>query len=297
MRKTTEQFIAELEKVNPNILVVGEYITNKTKIELSCRACRKTWCARPIDLLRGCGCPGCAVNSRRKKHSDFVKELGEINPNIEILSEYKNNRTNVKCRCRIDGHIWFASPSNLLYGHGCPKCTKKYNRSHDEFVKEIAEINENLEILSEFINMSTKVKCRCKVDGHTWNVSPSSLLRGSGCKICNESKGEKRISSFLKSHNVNFQPQKSFDGLVGLKGRPLSYDFYIPDMNLLIEFQGEFHDGNLRGKQQHKYHNLAVQQEHDSRKRRYAEENNIKLLEIWYWDFGNIESILQSQLF
>jgi hypothetical protein len=42
--------------------------------------------------------------------------------------------------------------------------------------------------------------------------------------------------------------------------------------------------------------NLKRQQEHDKRKKEYAQQNNINLLEIWYWDFDNIEQILNNEL-
>ena len=41
---------------------------------------------------------------------------------------------------------------------------------------------------------------------------------------------------------------------------------------------------------------FARQQEHDRRKREYAKQNNIDLLEIWYWDYDNIEDILSNKL-
>ena len=71
----------------------------------------------------------------------------------------------------------------------------------------------------------------------------------------------------------------------------LSYDFYLPKYNLLIEYQGEFHDGSA-GK--YSRINIKKQQEHDRRKKQYAKDNNIKLLEIWYWDYDNIEKILEK---
>ena len=37
------------------------------------------------------------------------------------------------------------------------------------------------------------------------------------------------------------------------------------------------------------------QQIHDDIKRSYAKNHNIKLLEIWYWDFDDIENILQKE--
>lgn len=68
----------------------------------------------------------------------------------------------------------------------------------------------------------------------------------------------------------------------------------MPKYNLLIEYQGEQHEHPVKhfgGKEQFKR-----QQEHDKRKRDYAKEHNIELLEIWYWDFNNIEQILNKKL-
>lgn len=74
----------------------------------------------------------------------------------------------------------------------------------------------------------------------------------------------------------------------------LSYDFYIPTSNVLIEYQGEQHEKpfNYFGSEK----KLTIQKEHDKRKKIYAESNGIYLLEIWYWDFNNIEKILTDKL-
>jgi hypothetical protein len=107
------------------------------------------------------------------------------------------------------------------------------------------------------------------------------------------SKGEKKIKEYLALNNVQYVPQKEFEGLIGLKGKKLSYDFYLPDYNLLIEYQGEFHDGNGN---YYMKQNLKKQQEHDRRKKEYAKNNNISLLEIWYRDFNRIEEILSNKV-
>lgn len=70
----------------------------------------------------------------------------------------------------------------------------------------------------------------------------------------------------------------------------MTYDFYIPSYNLLIEFQGSQHyipNPFLGGDKQ-----FAIQQEHDRRKREYAKENNIALLEIRYDE--NVEEKLDE---
>ena len=113
------------------------------------------------------------------------------------------------------------------------------------------------------------------------------------CPYCNVIKGEDRISRYLLTNDIKYTIHKSYDDLRGIKGGKLSYDFYLPLLNLLIEYQGEQHEHPVNvfgGEEQFK-----VQQEHDKRKREYAQQHNIELLEIWYYDFENIEEILNER--
>ena len=131
------------------------------------------------------------------------------------------------------------------------------------------------------------------------------------CPECQYSKGEEKIFEYLTLNNWvkilqselnNFNgfnnidiyiAQMTFDGLVGVKKGLLSYDFYIPKYNLLIEYQGEYHDGNTRNQSNE---DINRQKEHDRRKKEYAKSNGYNFLEIWYWDFDNIEEILEMHL-
>lgn len=122
--------------------------------------------------------------------------------------------------------------------------------------------------------------------------------------IAGSSKGEKAIGDILNKNNIDFISQKKFEDCRGLptksytKGVFMPYDFYLPQYNMLIEYQGEFHDGTVTKKNPdffsvEKYERLK---ERDEYKRNYAKNNNIKLLEIWYYDFNNIENILRKEL-
>jgi hypothetical protein len=62
--KTTDQFREELAAKNQNIIVLGEYINNKTKLLAECRMCGNKWEVVPASLLNGHGCPVC---SRKKR--------------------------------------------------------------------------------------------------------------------------------------------------------------------------------------------------------------------------------------
>lgn len=106
------------------------------------------------------------------------------------------------------------------------------------------------------------------------------------CPICYPpaiSKGENFLAKFFTKNNIEFKDQKRFPGLVGRNGGPLKFDFYLPEYNLCIEYQGIQHYGPQyyfgKEKFQEKYEELI---ENDQKKRDYCKENEISLLEIKY---------------
>ena len=151
-------------------------------------------------------------------------------------------------------------------------------------------------------NSNEKVWWKCKECDREWEagINSRNKVNGTCCPECSESKGEKIITKFLKLNNIYYIPQKTFKGLVGLGGGNLSYDFYLPKYNLLIEFQGRFHDTLIRNYKNEPIElvkaRLKQQKEHDRRKKEYALANGYNFLEIWYKDFNNIEDILKNEL-
>jgi very-short-patch-repair endonuclease len=92
------------------------------------------------------------------------------------------------------------------------------------------------------------------------------------CPICRESKGEKEISRYLEQLNIPFIRQKRFDSCRDKK--PLPFDFFLPALNTLIEFDGIQHNY----KKSYYYSDTVVI--HDSMKNKWAQKNNIKLVRI-----------------
>lgn len=292
---TFEDFEQKAELKSKHLKInKDEYINMTTKVTCLCEICNYQWAVFPYSLCDGTSCPKCA-GVLRKTHDEFISEINVKNPNIEILDKYINNNTLIKCRCKIDGYEWNACPTNLLRGSGCYVCgVRQKCKSHTDFVNEVKNINNSVKIIGKYINSKTRIKSHCQICGHIWNPLPDSLLRGSGCPKCNFSRGENYIYNFLNLHEILFEPQKRFEGLVGINNGQLSYDFYLPKYSALIEYQGEQHYRSIDyyGGDEH----LEKQIEHDTRKREYAEQNNIKLIEIPYWDFDNIEQILSKEL-
>lgn len=192
-KKTHEEYVGELKIKNPNIEVIEKYVNTHTKILHRCLKdiCKHEWYASPHDILNGTGCPKCAGNVK-KTHEEFIEEMFDINPFIEILSTYINSTTKVECRCLADGceHIWKTKPSHLLDGHGCPKCAhrnlgKKLTLSNEEFVTRVKLHNENIELLSDYVNAFTKIKYRCLVCGYIGYALPHNLIRDN-CPRCSQ---------------------------------------------------------------------------------------------------------------
>jgi Zn finger protein HypA/HybF involved in hydrogenase expression len=157
------------------------------------------------------------------------------------------------------------------------------------------------------------IKCQENECHGSYNIRPNDFINSYRCPECQSSKGEIRIINYLIDNNfikisqenyniltnVNiynyYISQKEFHNLVGLGNGNLSYDFFLPSYNLLIEYQGEQHEKYIKGFHKSK-RDFEKQLEHDRRKRQFAQDNNIYLLEIWYWDFDNIEKILEKEL-
>lgn len=98
---------------------------------------------------------------------------------------------------------------------------------------------------------------------------------------------ENKIVQILRRESIKFEREKTYSDLYRGKYR---FDFFIPEDNVLIEVDGQFHFKPILGRAA-----LLKQQEHDRRKNSYCLANNIKLYRIPYWEINNIKKV--SDLF
>jgi len=253
----------------------------------------------------GRNCPYCSGYFASEDYNLLI-----CNPELANEWNYNKNRKNpenyapnsgniVWWKC-IKNHEWQESICNRNKGYACPYCSgKRASKEYNLLVInsklcEEWDYKKNKKKPEEYTpNSGKKVWWVCKECGYQWKALISNRNKGRGCPECNKSKGENKIKEWLDNNNIEHQGQKDFQGLIGLGNGNLSYDFYLPEYNLLVEYQGEFHESQQKHVSKEKF---LKQKEHDKRKREYAQNNNINLLEIWYWDFDNIESILQKEL-
>ena len=242
-------------------------------------------------------CKKCTGATERFDYEFIKNDL--FNNGIKLFStEYKNQneKLDIEYSCGFKTKRNYANIIKSKYK--CPHCIKKgYGRDTIQLNKEIDNIsNGEYKLLSEYKTMNHKVTIIHNKCGHIYEVTPHNFLDGGNrCPKCASSKAEILIENYFKSNKIKYISQYEYEDLVGLGGLPLKFDFAIFDNNdnllFQLEYDGEFHYLPINGQLA-----LEKQQEHDRRKDEYCKSNNIDLLRIPYWEFDNIEEILNEKL-
>lgn len=286
-RKTHDEYVLELSQINPDVEVIGLYSGSNIKITHKCKIDGYVWDTQPNILLMGHKCPKCSGRVAIS-HSEYVEKVLNVNPNIEVVELYRGARNKILHRCKIDGYEWEITPDHILRGIGCPLCSGKLRKTHEQYVQEVFNTNPYIEVLEEYISYKTPILHRCRIDGHQWHACPSNILFGTGCPRCKMSHGEREISNWLDNHCIIFESQKTFDGCKNTKLLP--FDFYLPQYNACIEYDGEQHYQSINyfgGREK-----LEKTRQRDALKTSYCLTNNITLLRIRYDE--NIADILDN---
>ena len=231
-------------------------------------------------LNKGSGCPNC-----KNVDVNFIDICKEIHHNYYDYSlvNYENNRTKIEIICPAHG-IFKQLPMNHKNGSICPRCSNEHRKYDlDDLInlgKETHSNKYNYQYVKEdYIRSDKKVRIICPTHGVFLQDPFSHFIRKYGCKLCKPiSSGENIIEKYLIENKIEYIRQKTFDKCINLS--KLSFDFYIPNLNLCIEYNGKQH-----------YHPISVfggeeqfkkQQVNDSIKSNYCHKNNINLLIIKY---------------
>lgn len=160
--------------------------------------------------------------------------------------------------------------------------------SNEEFIKKCQEKHNNLYSydLTEYKGRNNSITIICPIHGSFIQTASDHLHGGCGCQKCNRSKGETKIEYILQKLNINFVTQYKFDNC----RNKLPFDFYLPDFNLCLEYDGEFHFLDMG------FNNLEKTKINDGIKSNFCSSNGIKLIRIPYTEFEHIERILNENL-
>lgn len=293
-KKSNEQFMKEAREIHNDFydysLTNYSGCFNKIKV-----ICPKHGAFEIIaaNHLNGQGCRKCGQSKANKKNSltqkEFIEKAKLIHNNFYDYSlvNYTIALSKIKIICPIHG-VFEQRAESHLQGNGCPKCSGK-KITKEEFINEAKLIHNdfyNYELV-DFKNKTTKVKIICPIHGVFEQTPSIHINQKHGCPKCKASFGEREIRRYLKENNILFEEQKKFSNLKDIKC--LSFDFYLSEKNLLIEYNGRQHYEEV-----FKNHSLKIQRHHDWLKRKYAKDKGFNLLTIGYKD--DIIKLLKGSL-
>lgn len=209
-----------------------------------------------------------------------VKEAGL--EYISGLENFKNGDSKIQVKCS-NGHVYETRYSLIKRGTACRKCVGTQKLTIEEVRDNLSKHNYEL-ISDKYVNATEKLLMRCP-HGHEIQLSWNKFQQGRRCNICGESQGENRIRVYLENNGIEYVQEHRF---AECKDKyTLPFDFYLPKLNIAIEYDGEFHYKDIHGK-------LDKQIRRDNIKTNYCQSHNIRLIRIPYWEFNNIETILKE---
>lgn len=247
-------------------------------------------------------CPKCQIDKRTLDTKEIIEECKMVHGDEYDYSlvEYVHWTKKVKIICKKHGIFEQSPNSHISNEQGCPECrlNKLKNRlsnlrlSSNEFIQKANFVHGDKYDYSlvEYKTTIKKIKIICPKHG-IFEQTPNSHLSGQGCPKCMSSKGETKVELFLERNNINYERQKIFKRCKNK--RCLPFDFFLPDYNLCIEYNGIQHYIEAEHWSNDK---LEQTMKHDLIKKEYCEKNNIKLLIIKYTDYRNVDKILSNYL-
>lgn len=247
------------EKVIP-----GNRLRNGQNVTCGCKSWR-------IDTLN--------LNDKLWYKTDLVnKKFGKLSP-IKYIG---NGKWLCQCDC---GELTEVIRQNLVSG-GTVSCGKCITRYKDITGKQFGKLT-----VLEYAYYKKKRaywKCKCECGNISYHAGVDLIAGKINSCGCTRSFGEQEIRKYLLSHNIEYIQEKTFENCKNPKTNALlRFDFYIPSLNLCIEYDGQHHSIDYKN-------TLKEVQYRDKIKNKFCSSNKIQLVRISYEDFEEIENILDE---
>lgn len=281
------------------------YVDRRTEICITCPVHGDFWQDAGSHMY-GRGCPKCGDSRKGGKLSYSNQLIDEKlkDKNFQRIGNLVNGSTPLLWKCKISTceFEWKTSPRNIFNRNsGCPKCSGKARITDEDIDEILASENRKIKRIGNKIDgMSSKIEWFCLVCEKPFKAAPSHIIyMKTGCTRCKLSHGEIKIENFLEEHNIEFDKQKRFKECRRIL--PLPFDFYLPELNVCIEFDGEHHHGpyrflkNIKSKEESEKM-YELQKIKDEIKDKFCHDNGIELIRIHCHDSNNIDEILTEKL-
>jgi very-short-patch-repair endonuclease len=267
-----------------------------------CNKCDHTFLSSPNIIVKlNAWCPYCAGKKVCDKNNcdDCFNKSFASNPKAEYWNYCKNpcsprdvlKSTDKKyyftCRdCNHDINIMLQSVNRGVWCIFCAsrqlcedaECDYCFNKSLASFPK----IKQFISSASgkqprQIFKKSSQEFCifKCDICNNKFGIALNNLSRGGWCPKC-KNKTEKILFTILTKKYPSIDAQVKFTWGLNGKGNVISYDFFIKELNLLIELDGQQHFSDVKT-----WNSIAEnQRENDVDKMISANENGMSMIRL-----------------
>lgn len=259
------------------------YLNSKTYVEIKCEN-NHIFGGIPNKILTyKIPCDKCRKEYQLKinKHEFLIKaNITHNNRYIYPLDDYINNKQKIKILCSVHGVFYMRPDLHIYQKQGCPNCYIDTLITVDKLKEKANKVHNNIYDYSNITKIPNDyiIEIICNKHGK-FTQNMYNHLTGQGCPLCNNSKGENVIERYLIENNISYIKQKKFEKCKNK--RCLPFDFYLPEKNTCIEYDGYYHFiGNV------------YIENNDNIKNIYCQENGIKLIRINLSNINKLDFLL-----
>lgn len=214
---------------------------------------------------------------------------------IERAGSTSNGIALWKCKCDCGNEV-VVQGAHLRSGHTVSCGCKGLEIAGHNFQDLTGQRFGMLTVIKRVKNINKQVAYECKCDCGKTIVTLGKYLKfnhKSSCGCQRRSNGEILIEQLLIDNNINYETEKTFSDLVSIKDgiTPYRYDFYLPEYNRIIEFDGLQHTSNKADQYFDRTHKEL--EEIDNIKNQYAKTHNITIIRIPY---NKLQSLVINDL-
>jgi hypothetical protein len=156
-----------------------------------------------------CGCKECAKEFSHKNMTTalFIEKASVVHNNYYSYEKtvYINSSTKVIITCPEHKDFTQSPFEHLNCGSGCPKCSKNYKLTKDDFLKKANEKHNNKYSydLTNFIDTKSTILITCDILSHPpFYQMVNSHLAGRGCPCCGILTSSAKNSSSLEEFKI-----------------------------------------------------------------------------------------------
>lgn len=261
-----------------------------------CPYCKQEFLSLVQDVRNGKRSCGCITSQLKAKGGtsggiDITgKKFGKLTPLYykRIRTQNGISKRLWYCECDCGKYTW-TTVDSLVSGHtsscGCLR-NEKLKEIHSKDITGVVSGK-----LTALYNTGRQDKhgnyywyCICECGGHKEVIASHVINKQIISCGCIVSKGETKIKKLLDKLNIFYEIQKTFEECLNPTTKAkLKFDFYLPNYNCCIEYDGKQHFNEL-GTWAEK-EGLDTIKQRDAIKNEFCQKKEIQLIRIPYTDY------------